>query len=129
MGEIARALPADFEAPDELRAELIASGRADSPTIGALIHSGLATPTDSVLVANGLVWHMGVEWLRADALDRVEIAYGWLSKGARPVQVADELRRIADVLDNNPVEYLQAQLKRLMADVLARCPECDEEAA
>jgi hypothetical protein len=78
------------------------------------------TPGDNVEVAGALVFALGEEWLRGDMLARLEIAYGWLAKGGRAVHVADELRRIADDLDTEPVSYMQARIGRLIADLSQR---------
>jgi hypothetical protein len=116
-------LAADAEAAEALRRELIASGRADTPTIG---------PGDAVLVATTLVEALGAEALRVELFDRVELILGLLLPHADPPRfdmVARELRAAADLAGTDPELALRRLIDRTRDELLVRCPDCEGEAA
>jgi hypothetical protein len=114
---------ADAEAAEALRRELIESGRADTPTIG---------PDDPVLVATTIVELMGTEALRLELADHLGVTLGLLLPHHDPPRfdmVARELRAAADMAETDPELALRRLIDRTREQLLARCADCEDEAA
>jgi hypothetical protein len=87
-------------------------------------------PGDPVLTATTAVAFMGAEALRLELVDRLELTYGLLLHDSpRFDMVARELRAVADLAETDPEAALRRLVARVKEQLLARCADCDEEAA
>lgn len=88
--------------------------------------------TDTPDVGRCLAVHMGIEWARQDAIERLDTAFSWLAKGGNLHAVAQHLQGTVVFLEQaaeRPLELLEMRLRQQVADLKAIVAARTERAA